>query len=271
MKSFAKAMAVATLSCGLSGAAYAQSSTPNEPVATGEAAAELPPLITDRPDFTESPQTVPKGMVQIEAGVTFERSGSERATTVGETLIRVAAGKSAEIRIGLPSYLRLRNGNGGSQSGFDDAFLGAKFALVKRTRFPLSVLVGTTLPTGSRPVAAREYSPELVLASEVDLSKKVGVAFNLGTGRPSEGNGRFSQYFGSASFGFDLSERVGAYAEVYAFNRTERAGKSQKFINGGLAYALNPELQLDARVGFGLGNDTGGSDYFYGVGVSQRF
>lgn len=257
-------LALAAAQCGLGGAAWAQSSAPNETTEPG-----TPPLITDRPDFTESPQTVPKGMVQIEAGVTFERTGSARQATIGETLIRVAAGNRAEVRIGIPSYLRVRDG--GRTSGLDDAFLGAKFALVKREKFPLSVLVGTTLPTGSRRVAARKFSPEVVLASEVDLSKKVGLAFNLGTGRPSEGNGRFSQYFGSASFGFDVSERVGAYAEVYAFTRTERGGKSQKYVNGGFTYALKSELQLDARLGFGLSNDAGGPDYFYGIGVSQRF
>lgn len=257
-------LALTAAQCGLSGAAWAQSSAPNEPIEPG-----VPPLITDRPDFTESPQTVPKGMTQIEAGATFERSGDARATTLGETLIRVAAGKSAEVRIGIPSYLRVRDG--GRANGLDDAFLGAKFALVKRDKFPLSVLVGSTLPTGSRRVAAREFSPEVVLASEVDLSKKIGVAVNLGTGRPSEGNGRFSQFFGSASFGFDLSKRVGAYAEVYAFNRTERGGKTQKFVNGGFTYAVNPNLQLDARLGLGLGNDVRGPDHFYGVGVAQRF
>ena len=97
------------------------------------------------------------------------------------------------------------------------------------------------------------------------------MAFNLGNGRSSEGNGRFSQFFGSASFGFDLLKRVGADAEVYVFNRTERDDNTQKSANGGFTYAVNPNLQLDARLGFGLGNDVGGPGYFTGMGASQRF
>ncbi|BCM93169.1 hypothetical protein IAD21_05057 [Abditibacteriota bacterium] len=232
-------------------------------------AQESQPLITDRPDFTESPQTVPTGRVQIEAGVTYERAGNARQTTVGETLIRVAAGKRAEVRIGVPSYLVARDG--GRATGWDDLFLGAKFALSAHEKHPVALLLVTTLPTGSRRVAPRTVQPEAVLATEFDLTEKVGLAINVGAGRPNEGSGAFNQYFGSASLGFDLCERVGAYAEVYAFNRTERGGSSQKYINGGFTYALKPDVQLDARVGFGLNNDVGGPDYFYGVGLARRF
>lgn len=253
------------LSSVLSATAHAQSSTPDTLIAP-----DVPPLITDRPDFTESPQTVPKGMTQVEAGVTFERSSREKTTTLGETLVRIAAGDRAEIRVGIPSYITQR-GDGVRADGFDDAFLGAKLALIKRENFPIAVLVGTTLPTGSRQFAPHDYNVEAVLATETGLSKKVGVAFNVGAGRPNQGNGRFSQFFASASLGFDLSKRIGAYAEVYAFNRDEPGGDSKQFINGGFTYAVNPNLQLDARAGLGLGNNVDGPDYFTGVGVSQRF
>ena len=253
------------LSGALGTVAQAQSSAPNEPIAP-----TVPPLITDRPDFTESPQTVPQGMTQIEAGITFERAGRDKATTLGETLVRIAAGNSAEIRVGIPSYITQR-GEGARANGFDDSFLGAKFALVKRENFPISLLLGTTLPTGSRRVAAHETNIEAVIATETELSKKIGLALNVGAGRPNEGNGRFSQYFASASFGFDLSERVGAYAEVYAFNRDEPGGDSKQFLNGGFTYSSNPNLQFDIRAGLGLGNKVDGPDYFTGVGVTQRF
>ena len=254
------------LSSALSAAtAHAQSSVPEPTVSP-----DVPPLITDRPDFTESAQTVPRGMTQIEGGVTFERSGRDKTTTIGETLIRIGAGNSAEIRVGVPSYLTQR-GSGAKADGFDNAFLGAKFALVKRENFPISVLVGTTLPTGSREVTSRELNAEAVLASETALSDKIGLAFNLGYGRPNEGVGRFSQFFGSASFGFAILDRVGAYAEVFAFNKDERGGQSKQFVDGGFTYAANPNLQFDIRAGLGIANDVNGPDYFTGVGITQRF
>lgn len=265
MKILVKALAVSAVCCGVHSAAWAQNSAPNEPME-----AEIPPLITDRPDFTESAQTVPKGMVQVEAGMTLERSGRERAITIGETLIRVAAGDKVEVRIGIPSYLRVSDGFS-RESGLNDAFLGAKFVLSEREKFPLALLVGTTLPTGSHRVAARKFSPEAVLATEIGLSKKTGLAFNTGVARPDDGAGRYNQFFGSVSLGVDVSEKIGAYLEAYAFNRTERDGQSQKFINGGFTYLMNPNLQLDARIGKGMGNDNDGSEYFYGFGVTKRF
>ena len=245
--------------------AQAQSGVPEPQVVL-----DAPPLITDRPDFTESAQTVPKGMMQIEAGATFERAGREKTTAIGETLIRIAAGNSAEIRVGIPSYITQR-GAGARADGFDNAFLGAKFALVRRENFPISVLIGTTLPTGNRDVTAREYNAEAVLATETALSDRIGLALNAGYGRPNEGIGRFSQFFGSASLGFDLSDRVGAYAEVFAFNKDDRGGDFRQFINGGFTYASHPNLQFDIRAGLGLGNGVNGPDAFTGVGVTQRF
>jgi hypothetical protein len=230
---------------------------------------EKQPLITDRPDFTESPQTVPAGRVQIEAGVTFERSGDAQQSTLGETLVRIAAGRKAEVRIGVPSYVTARDG--GRTSGLDDAFLGAKFALSSHPKRPLALLVGTTLPTGARSVAERRYQPEAVLATAFDVSQKVGLGINVGIGRSSEGNTRFSQFFGSAALGYELTNKLGAFAEVFAFNRTSPNRGSQKYVDGGFTYGVTPDFQLDARVGFGLQNRVGGPDYFYGVGLAQRF
>lgn len=46
------------------------------------------PLVTDRPDFTESSSTVGKGFFQLEGGATyFESAGGTDVTTLGEVLI----------------------------------------------------------------------------------------------------------------------------------------------------------------------------------------
>jgi hypothetical protein len=37
------------------------------------------PIVTDRPDFTESAETVPAGRTQVEGGVTFRRNGRTRS------------------------------------------------------------------------------------------------------------------------------------------------------------------------------------------------
>jgi len=227
------------------------------------------PLVTDRPDFTESAETIPRGRVQIESGVTFDRSEDERASTFGEVLVRISTGDRSELRIGVPSYLRGR-GAGEKASGFDDLFLGAKFVLKKGGgRKPqYALLVGTPVPTGSREVAERRYQPEAVLAVAFDISDRVAFSTNFGGVRASDGGERFSQAFGSASLGFGLAEKWSAYLEAYAFNRTEPGGDSQQFVNTGVTYLINNDFQLDARIGRGL-ND--GRETFFGFGASRRF
>jgi hypothetical protein len=50
----------------------------------------VPPLVTDRPDQTESPVVVPRGMVQFEAGGLYEvaNAGAGRVTSVASLLVR---------------------------------------------------------------------------------------------------------------------------------------------------------------------------------------
>lgn len=228
------------------------------------------PLVTDRPDFTESPETVAKGRVQVEAGATFERSGDERARSLGEVLVRVGTGKRSELRIGLPGHLRF-SGNGSSVSGWDDAYLGAKFVLKEgEGRKPqVALLAGTTLPTGSRRVAERKYQPDAVLAAAIDLNEKTALSTNIGVARVSSRGERFNQLFGSLSLGYSLSDKWGTYVEVYAFNRNEPGGSTQKYANTGLTYLVNDDFQLDARFGVGLNN--GPRERFWGLGVARRF
>ena len=235
---------------------------------------EVEELITDRPDFTESPQTVAAGRVQIEGGVTFERVGNAKATTVGETLIRVGTSKKSELRIGWPSYLSVRDG--GKTDGLDDGSLGVKFALASGSGYgfkrpALGVILATSIPSGAKRIAERTYAPEIKLAAGVDLNERWSLGANIGAARPTDGGQRFTQLLATASFAYGVSDKVGAYFEGYTFSKTDPSGNSARYLNTGLTYQVNPNFQLDARVGFGVNNDINGPDYFCGIGAARRF
>jgi hypothetical protein len=76
------------------------------------------PLVTDRPDFTESSSSVGSGVLQLESGITFLdlQSGTE-VTTVGEILARWGVAEKFELRFVLPTYSRT-SGAAGGESGF---------------------------------------------------------------------------------------------------------------------------------------------------------
>ncbi len=48
--------------------------------------AQAEPLVTDRPDFTESAETVAPGLFQLESGYTFTRRGDDKEHALGEFL-----------------------------------------------------------------------------------------------------------------------------------------------------------------------------------------
>jgi len=233
------------------------------------------PLVTDRPDFTESPFVVAKGRVQVEGGYTYTRTGDDREHALGEVLVRVPMSKKAELRLGVPSYLWQRGG-GARAVGFDDGLWEAKFALSpgggKGWKKPATALLfGTSLPIGARAFRENGLQPQAIFAAQWELCPAASLGANLGYARPSDGGARFDQVFGSLSAGFSLGGKWGAYTEIYGFNKADATGKSAKYADGGVSYLINDDLQLDARAGLGLSNHVGGPDFFVGAGVARRF
>lgn len=229
----------------------------------------------DRPDFTNGTGIVAAGHPQVEGGYTYTRSGDDHSHSFGEILVRLAMSRKAELRLGVPTYIKQR-GPGGNASGLSDAFIGTKVLLwpgggrgLKKNATAL--LLGTTLPTGARALRSDSLQPQVALATDFDLSKSVSLSTNIGYARPDDGTKSFNQIFAGASFGFALSDKTGAFAELYGFNKTDSTGHSAKYADTGLSYLLSNSLQIDARVGFGLNNHTGGPDFFVGAGASKRF
>lgn len=92
----------------------------------GAAAAQEPaPLVTDRPDFTESTETVPAGRVQFEGGYTPLRSGGVDEHAIGEVLLRLGVSGRTELRLGLNSFLVARVPGEPTSTGLEGASLGA--------------------------------------------------------------------------------------------------------------------------------------------------
>ncbi|MBC8134518.1 MAG: transporter, partial [Fibrella sp.] len=153
------ASALAILCLGLP--VFAQGKLPPEPGSDPRA----DPLVTDRPDFTESALTIPRGLSQAEFGATFAESGGDDENGFGELLMRIGLNKRTELRLGIPTYLSTRAAASGRSSGFADASLGFKFSLASAgdrlglRQFDVGLIVATTLPTGSSAYRERKLQP----------------------------------------------------------------------------------------------------------------
>ena len=117
------------------------------------------PLVTDRPDFTESSVTVGMGVVQIESGYTFtyddHEDGKVSEHSYPETLFRVGMlAEWFELRLGWnygDSAETVFGGSDQNLSGAEDLYVGSKFALTPQSDClpETGLILQMTVPTGS--------------------------------------------------------------------------------------------------------------------------
>jgi hypothetical protein len=228
------------------------------------------PLVTDRPDFTESASAVAPGQIQLEAGYTFTHSDDTDEHTLGEVLLRVGLWNRVEGRIGVNSIAWVDSPSG-DDAGLEDPSLGLKVVLAEAWgRWPaIAILVGSTVPVGDDDVAEDAWQPGVTGAFAWDLSERLGLGANVGYTYASEAGERFDQGSATVALGVGLTERTGAYVEAFTiFPAGEEAGDDVT-LNGGITYLVSNDFQLDARIGVGLADDA--PDVFVGFGVARRW
>jgi len=254
------------------------------------------PLVTDRPDFTESSVAVGWGVRQVEFGYTFtsRSSGGVRVRTqnAGEQLLR--AGVHAdwlEFRLGMvPGFLMdtidgfdlslpmvfeqtRTNGVASSTAGFPDLYTGFKVALLPQEgNLPeVAIIPQLNIPIGTASFSSDKLEPGVNLVYGWELDDTYSTAGSTQVNRRFDDDGEgYLEFAQSWTIARSLSERLGAYAEWYAFfpEGTDTA-RSEQYLNGGFAWALTDDFQFDVRVGFGLNDES--DDFFVGTGFSVRF
>jgi len=240
--------------------------------AYAQSGAVTAPLTTDRPDFTESALTVPRGLWQLEMGYTFAREPAMRTHSPGELLVRAGLSDRIELRLGVGSYVT-ELGAFGTRGGLSDSSLGLKIGLLRSApdagRTDLALIVFSSLPTGNEQIGSGHPEFGATFTAGRVLNERVAIGVNVGYVRAVDNGDRFDQLTGSVSFGYGISQRLGAYLEAFALSATTASGDRRSFLNAGMTYLITPELQLDGRIGHGLNGNR--PDYFTGLGASVRW
>ena len=239
-------------------------------------------IVTDRPDETESPVSVDPGSVQLEMGwgyVNADRDGSKRKThQLPGTLIRIGAVHGLEVRLGFGGWRHreVADSTGAeTNSGVGPLSVGAKYQFNQgRGMSPTVALMGTLiLPTAAEGLGPERVDPAFRVAAAHEASSVVGIGYNLGlrwlsveaiTGETS------TQLEGiyTLAFGFALSERFGAFAEVFGALALSDDAVSVALLNTGLTFLARRNLQFDAKVGIGLNREA--DAWFVGAGFAWR-
>lgn len=252
-----------------------------------EAAPLSEPIVTDRPDFTESTQAVPRGRIQLESGYTFTHDHERGVTTTDhafpEFLLRIGLADEWELRLGWAGWslteemFHERNEHGRRVSrnehadGGTDMTVGFKRHLCDQDgrRPDLGVIGELSLPTGSGEKSSGDVDPAVKLLWAYDLSERLSLAGNVNVGAPRSERGRFVQSAASISVGYAWTDWLGSYVEYFGVYPNDRGTDAAHYLNGGFAFPVNDNLQFDVRAGLGLNEEA--DDFFSGVGFSVRW
>jgi hypothetical protein len=229
-------------------------------------------MVTERPGFAESAGIMFKKELQIESGFTYEKvDNSLSNVSFNYTLLRYGIVDNIELRMALQylgSYESLDGGDR-DENGFGPIALGAKFLLLEKSEeLPQLALLSTFLipNTGHSAFEKDNLGAEFRLNGDYALNQAMTLSGNIGVSWSGVKEEDFAVWMYTTVISLGLSDKVGAFAELYGF--IPGKGKNDHRWDGGLTYAVNDDLQLDFSTGIGLSKVS--PDFFISLGLSIR-
>ena len=244
-------------------------------------------LSTDRPDKTESPYTVDAGHFQIELDFLtytrdFDRSAGQnlRSETIGVVPVNLKLGlnNDTDLQLLIDPYVRQTVTNRATlarerASGVGDVTLRLKRNLWGNDggRTALALMPFVRLPTSSNGIGTGAVEFGLIVPLAIGVSDQVGIGLmtEIDMLERSDDSGYAATFINSATASFALSDRLGAYAELFTERSTERGARWIVTGDIGLTFAVTDNLQLDGGVNLGITDSADDLELF--VGLSRRF
>jgi len=247
-------------------------------------------IITDRPDKSESVETVGKNKFQIETGIEYSLIKTEldvfvpgtlsiKNFTLPTTLLRFGALKNFELRLGFDFDFVTSKLDFPSEPGFSSTqttsltlnppTIGAKFEVAKGKGIvpDFSMLGSVKIPNmGDEFKQVKHFTPELVLLFSNEINDKFGLGYNIGVEWSDDLEER--NYFYSVSTGMAITSRLGTFFEFYGDLKSD-IKNSNRNIDGGFSYLIKENIQADIYGGLGLTEEA--NNFILGTGIAVKF
>lgn len=224
------------------------------------------PIETDRPDQTETPSLVPKGMFQVETGFAFEKIDATSETiTTPSVLWKYGINDNFELR--LITEFSSETAADGKMSGLKPVLVGFKAkiseenGIVPKTAFTGHML----LPNfASEDFKADYYAAEFRFSMQHTLSDKIDLGYNFG----AEWNGETPEptFIYTLTTAYSFTDKFSAFIELYGF--APQNDTADHRFDGGLTYLLSNNFMIDVSGGFGITENA--PAYFASAGFSFR-
>ncbi len=256
--------------CAFLGSALGQTQTP-------------PPLSTNRPNQSSSPDTTTPGYVKFEIGWTLNH---DETSSLDEFESNQFPGIVA--RIGVLGNLEAQIGWSGyswqevTVAGIKDEINGAgdgSFAMKWRIRDAegatpaVALLPGVNLPFGKDALSSHRVDPSLLLLVDHTLSDRFTVSYNIGpswaTSETESGDlNTLSSLNYSLAIYLSATGNLGLFGEVFGSTALSDSGRAQNSIDTGFTYLISDKVIVDFIVGWGLSDAA--DDWFVGSGLTFR-
>ena len=229
-------------------------------------------LEPDRPDVTNGTHIVDVGLLQMEVGGLWNRTGSSQHTVGTPATLRLGLSEWIEARISSDGFLSATDPSG-TQRGIGNVQIGAKLRLWAD---PGGVPVLSILPTVNLPAASEskglgsgQADYTVAVLTGTDFLTRGHIDINYGMGRIGAGTGlpRFTQQLVSWSASAEVPGPVTPYVEGFWISRQDPDGGPVVAMDGGAIYVINPRLALDGGVQVGLSDAAPALSAFAGLSV----
>jgi len=222
---------------------------------------------TDRPNETESPNTIQSGHLQVENGFSYEKEEEQKTFDIPEAVLRYGIFKDVELRI--ETVLKAEEQEiSDNHFGVEPVVIGAKYHILdhKGNAIPdLGILARVSIPWMADNVyQEKKYSPEVRLLAQHELSKKNHVGYNLGIHWMPEA--LQPEYIYSISADHSITKKLKVFVETYG--QVQSHHHAENSADAGILFLLTENLQLDIMAGTGISHSV--SKKFAEVGISFR-
>ncbi|WP_298395605.1 transporter [Flavobacterium sp.] len=224
------------------------------------------PIQADRPDQTETPAIVPKGMFQVETGFTFQKNDAiSKSFTLPSTLWKYGVNENFELRL-ITEFLS-EELTKEKLNGLAPIYVGFKVKLAdEKGIIPKTSFIGhISLPNAaSKEFKTDFFAPEFRFVMQHTLSEKFSLSYNLGA--EWDGFSAAPTFIYTNAIGYSISNNLGSYIEIFGF--IPQKMNSNHSIDGGITYLISNNFMVDLSSGFGISKNA--PDYYWALGFSFR-